>query len=63
MVWWRSLARKNYTLNNILNDLKEYDLIEEFIEILLFDGFIGQTDRHEENWGIIVSEKIISHPN
>jgi hypothetical protein len=49
--------RQNYTLNNILSDLKEYDLIEGFIEILLFDGFIGQTDRHEENWGIIVSEK------
>ncbi|WP_041595774.1 hypothetical protein [Halanaerobium hydrogeniformans] len=49
--------RQNYTLNNILSDLKEYDLIEDFIEILLFDGFIGQTDRHEENWGIIVSEK------
>jgi len=48
--------RENYTLENILNDLQEYNLVEEFLQILLFDGFIGQTDRHEENWGIILFE-------
>ncbi|MEJ6950182.1 HipA domain-containing protein [Natronospora cellulosivora (SeqCode)] len=49
--------RENYYLKNILKDLEEYNLVEDFIKILIFDGFIGQTDRHEENWGIIISEK------
>lgn len=30
---------------------------KDFIEMLLFDAFIGQTDRHEENWGLIEKGK------
>jgi len=48
--------RDMYYLENILEDIEEYDLIEDFIYLLLFDAFIGQTDRHEENWGIIISK-------
>lgn len=54
--------RDNYILDNILDDIREYNLIKDFIEMLLFDGFVGQTDRHEENWGIITSEKKIQTP-
>lgn len=46
--------RENYILDNILKDLQEYNLMEKFIEVLFFDSFIGQTDRHEENWGIFI---------
>jgi hypothetical protein len=49
--------RENYYLKNILSDLEEYNLVKDFIKILIFDGFIGQTDRHEENWGLIISER------
>ena len=49
--------RRNYILDNILKDLKEYRLIDDFINLLLFDAFIGQPDRHEENWGIIISKE------
>jgi len=30
-------------------------LIRDFIEILVFDVLIGNTDRHSQNWGIITS--------
>jgi len=48
--------RGNYILSNILNSLAEYNLVDEFIELLIFDAFVGQTDRHEENWGIVLFE-------
>jgi hypothetical protein len=48
--------RSKYILSNIIDALSEYDLVENFVCLLLFDIFIGQPDRHEENWGIIVSK-------
>ena len=29
----------------------------EFVGILIFDTIIGNTDRHQENWGFIINEK------
>lgn len=37
----------------------EYDieLVYSFIDVILFDAFIGNTDRHSENWGIVKGEE------
>jgi hypothetical protein len=48
--------RDEYTLKNILESINEYNIKKDFIRLLLFDAFVGQSDRHEENWGIISSQ-------
>ncbi|WP_018249862.1 HipA domain-containing protein [Orenia marismortui] len=45
--------RDKYTVENIVSHLHEYGLVEEFVEMMLFDALVGQQDRHEENWGIL----------
>ena len=43
-----------YTIENIENCLNKIDdkLFKDFIKIMVFDALIGETDRHEENWGV-----------
>jgi hypothetical protein len=33
------------------------DLIQSYINMVVFDAFIGNMDRHHENWGICITEK------
>lgn len=44
-----------YDFLNIIKVLSEYDLEKDFISIPIFDAFIGNQDRHCDNWGIINS--------
>lgn len=47
---------KHYTLDFILNALSAYSLdsqILNFYKALIFDFLIGNSDRHQENWGFI----------
>lgn len=48
-----------YTLNKILNFLKEENdkMIDDFLKIMVFDTLVGEQDRHEENWGISKDSK------
>jgi len=46
----------NYTLENIIQALIEYDLDDEFVIIPIFDALIGNQERHCDNWGVIVSK-------
>jgi hypothetical protein len=49
-------SKKQYTFHFILKALKSYNLdrfIENIIEIIVFDSIIGNSDRHQENWGVI----------
>ncbi|MDE0118755.1 MAG: HipA domain-containing protein [Bdellovibrionales bacterium] len=54
-------GEKNYNCKNIINVLKEQTgklaNVERFIEICLFDIFIGNNDRHGRNLGIIDTGK------
>ena len=49
---------KYYTISNIKNTLDnlDKDLFNDFIKVMIFDALIGEQDRHEENWGIIISD-------
>lgn len=47
-----------YTISNIKKTLDNIDdkLFTGFIRLMVFDALIGETDRHEENWGIEITE-------
>ncbi|SFU53385.1 hypothetical protein SAMN05216480_10690 [Pustulibacterium marinum] len=48
--------KTHYTFQFILETLNFFKLggvTENFIEMLVFDALIGNSDRHQENWGII----------
>lgn len=45
-----------YTFSFICNALKAYKadrFIPDFVRILIFDAIIGNSDRHQSNWGLI----------
>ncbi|WP_155218985.1 HipA domain-containing protein [Terrilactibacillus tamarindi] len=44
---------KYYDIFNIMKVLSEFKLERHFIKIPVFDAFIGNQDRHCDNWGII----------
>ncbi|MBG6110928.1 hypothetical protein H4V97_002048 [Flavobacterium sp. CG_23.5] len=53
--------KKDYTFQFICNALKRFsldDYIKNIVEIIVFDSIIGNSDRHQENWGIITKHKI-----
>jgi hypothetical protein len=53
--------KNDYTFQficNALNHFKLNECIEKIIEIIVFDSVIGNSDRHQENWGILTSFKI-----
>ncbi len=54
--------KKDYTFQFICSALEEYRLdkyIKNIIEIIVFDSVIGNSDRHQENWGIITTQKTL----
>jgi len=46
-----------YSLEMIMNSLEQYTFQRQFLNILIFDFLIGNTDRHQNNWAIIQKEK------
>lgn len=51
-----------YTFDFVQEALKAYNAqfyLKEFIRTLIFDAIIGNSDRHQSNWGIIQSTKHI----
>lgn len=47
-----------YTIENIQKCLNRIDinLFNDFLKIMIFDALVGETDRHEENWGILYKD-------
>jgi hypothetical protein len=51
-----SQHKSDYTFQFICGSLREFELedyIQNIIEIIIFDCIVGNSDRHQENWGII----------
>lgn len=54
------IDKKKYTFQFIQNALIYFNLeqyTDHIIEIIIFDSIIGNSDRHQENWGIIMYYK------
>ena len=49
-------SKTYYCLDQILEATKEYLPIQFWIEVLLFDFLIGNTDRHQSNWALLKDE-------
>jgi hypothetical protein len=50
--------KKDYTFQFIKNTLSFFNYekyIKNLLEIIVFDALIGNSDRHQENWGIITN--------
>src|SRR5690554_6838962 len=48
--------QKKYTFEFICEALKHHQLeeyIKNIVSIIIFDSIVGNSDRHQENWGII----------
>lgn len=48
---------ERYSLSMIEAVLDEFNLFENFLPILVFDFLIGNTDRHQSNWALIMEDK------
>ena len=44
-----------YSLEMIINSIQEYNITIDFLNIIIFDFLIGNTDRHQNNWAVISS--------
>lgn len=52
----KSGSQHNFaTIHQIFTDLAIEDWLEYWAKMLTFDALIGNTDRHQDNWGIIES--------
>jgi hypothetical protein len=52
----KKTSKTQYTFQFIIDALKSFNLerfVENIIEIIIFDSLIGNSDRHQENWGIL----------
>lgn len=47
------LKDEYYSLEMILNSINDYNLVDDFLKIMIFDFLIGNTDRHQNNWAVI----------
>lgn len=52
--------KKQYTFQFICSALQSFNLekyIDNIVEVIVFDSIVGNSDRHQENWGIITNFK------
>lgn len=49
-----------YSLQMIKSALDQLNLFAEFLPILVFDFLIGNTDRHQSNWALILNKGKLS---
>lgn len=49
-------ANEYYSLGMVINSINEYNLVNDFIKIIIFDFLIGNSDRHQSNWATICED-------
>lgn len=50
---------KKYSLDMIKTVLEPLGLFNDFLPILIFDFLIGNTDRHQNNWALILEKEML----
>ncbi len=53
-------SQRQYTVQNILHALQVYEVPEDvagrLIQYFIFDAYVGNTDRHHDNWSLVASQ-------
>lgn len=44
----------------VIESIEQFGPIENFLKMLMFDYLIGNSDRHQNNWAMILEEDTIS---
>lgn len=51
---------KRYSLEMIKTALEPFNLFNDFLPIMVFDFLIGNTDRHQSNWALILEKEMFT---
>lgn len=51
---------ERYSLDMVKTALEPWGLFNDFLPILMFDFLIGNTDRHQSNWALILENEMLS---
>ena len=49
-----NVTKHRYSIEMVINSIKEYISYDAFIKMLMFDFLIGNSDRHQSNWAMIL---------
>lgn len=49
-------TQHRYSIEMVKNSIKRFVPIESFLKMLMFDYLIGNSDRHQNNWAILLEE-------
>ena len=49
-----------YFVQEVLEGKGRADLFQNFLQIIVFDALIGNTDRHQDNWGFVLEDRKIT---
>lgn len=51
-----SKTKEYYSFDMIMQSLENESLKRQFLEVIIFDYIIGNTDRHQNNWAVLKNE-------
>lgn len=53
-------SQRRYSVEMVIESIEQFGPIENFLKMLMFDYLIGNSDRHQNNWAMILEEDTIS---
>lgn len=51
----------HYTIERTINVLEPFNLLEDLYKMCIFDYLIANQDRHSQNWGLLINDKLVNY--